>query len=397
MRVACLYIPHLYVQIEYLKKTVLKGKPVAIVAIHAERGVVLDCSEELIRRGIQPGMPTKDVYPLLGPDITPVFVGSNDYKPLQEEIISAVAGVVLRIESGKQDTLFIDISRLPCMYTSEEKLACTLVSLIADKFHLTANMGVGNSRFLAYEAALCADENVIIVPPGAEKRFLAPMSIERLPVAEDVLERLHILGVHTLGQVSAFPLSALTSQFGGMGKILWEIANGIEERSRISCAFTVNDIDQEVVCDNPIYSREQIKTALLDLLHRLCMELEDLNKTCQAIHLVFDLENKTFLERQFVFHTATACKEEILRRIAAGIEDLELGSPIRIISVRASSLQQNNGKQENLFRTGSDLSKGIKDIRGFLKSKYGAIPVVRAVENNSSSLLPDERFIFVEP
>lgn len=396
MRTACIHIPHLYLQIEYLKNPALESRPVVIIAMPEESGFVLDCSEELIQRGVKPSMLLKDVYPILCFDTIPILAQRTDYKLLYEEILSSVAGVALRIESVEPATLFIDISRLPNMYRSEEKLAYALVSLIADKFHLKAKAGVGNSRFLALEAALCARENVLVVPPGSEKQFLTPLGIERLPVADDILERLHMLGIHTLGQVGAFTLSALTSQFGSIGGVLWEIVNGIEEQGRIPCAFTINDIDQEIVCDGPVYLKEQIRTALLALLDKLCTELEDLNKSCRAIQLIFDLENKTFLERQFVFHAATACREDMLRRIMAGIEHVELASPIRIMSARAS-LESYAGKQEGLFRTRSGLSKEITNITRFLKTKYGAMPVVRAIENDSTSLLPDERFIFVEP
>jgi DNA polymerase-4 len=397
MRTACVHIPHLYLQIEYLRKPALESRPVVIVSMPDKKGYVLDCSEELIQRGVKPSMPLKDVYPLLCFETIPIFARRADYKLLHEEILSAVAGIALRIESAEPDTLFIDISRLPGMYKSEENLAYALVSLITDKFHLKANVGVGNCRLLALEAALCAKEDVLVIRPGSERQFLSPLGIDRLPLAGDILERLHMLGIHTLGQVGAFTLTALTSQFGATGRVLWEVANGIEEQDRIPCAFTVTDIDEEIVCDGPVYSREQIRTTLLDLLDVLCAELEDLKKACRAIHLVFDLENKTFLERQFVFHSATACKQNMLRRVMAGIERLELTSPIRIMSVRASSLEPSTGKQDGLFRARSGLSKEIKDISGFLKTKYGTMPVARAVKNNSNSFLPDEQFIFVEP
>jgi hypothetical protein len=127
------------------------------------------------------------------------------------------------------------------------------------------------------------------------------------------------------------------------------------------------------------------------------MDLKELNRACRAIQLVCDLENRTFFERRFTFHTATASKEEMLRRIMAGIVHIELKSPIRIMSVRASSLEEYAGRQEGLFKARSSLSNKMQDINGFLKTKYGTTPVVRVVKNDSGSLLPDRRFIFVEP
>ncbi len=396
MRVVCAHIPHFYLQATHLKDPNIGNRPVVIVGMPEQRGFVLDCSEGLLQRGVNPSMPLKDVYPLCF-DAVPILVRRTEYKILWEEILSSVAGITLRMESREPATIFLDVTRVPGMYTSEEKLAQALVSLIAGKFRLSAKVGVANSRFLANEAALCAQGDVNVVRPGTERQFLSPVSINRLPVAASIRERLNMLGIHTLGQVGAFTLSALTSQFGAAGRTLWDIANGIEEQDRIAHAFSITDIDQELICEAPVCSKDEVRAALYELLDRLSMDLEELNRACRAIQLVCDLENRTFFERRFTFHTATASKEEMLRRIMAGIERIELKSPIRIMSVRASSLEEYAGRQEGLFKTQPSLSNKMQDINGFLKTKYGTMPVVRAVKNDSGSLLPDRRFIFVEP
>jgi hypothetical protein len=87
----------------------------------------------------------------------------------------------------------------------------------------------------------------------------------------------------------------------------------------------------------------------------------------------------------------------MLRRIMAGLEGVELASPVRIMSVRAGALVNHDGRQERLFRSRPGLAKGMKDVSGFLKTKYGALPLARAVRNDSGTHLPDDRFIFVEP
>jgi DNA polymerase-4 len=369
MRVACAYIPHFYLQVEHHKDPNIGEKPVVIVGMPEERGIVLDCSKELLQRGVKPSMPLKDVYSLCF-DAVPIVVRRTEYTILWEDILSSVAGITLRIESKEPGTFYLDVTRLPGTYKSEQKLARALVSLIAEKYCLRTKVAVGNSRFLTLEAALSGPQDVLVVSSGKEKKFLSNLSIDHLPVGCAVQQKLHLLGLHSIGQVGTFTLSALTSQFGAPGKVLWEISNGIEEQDRIHPAFTITNIDQEMVCDTPVFSRDQVKSALLVLLDRLCVELEDLKKACRAITLVCDLENRTFLEQQFVFHAATASKDDMLRRIMAGLEHVELKSPIRIMSVRASSLEAYAGKQEGLFRTRSPLSEEIKNISGFLKTKY---------------------------
>ncbi|OPY78030.1 MAG: DNA polymerase IV [Syntrophorhabdus sp. PtaU1.Bin153] len=396
MRTVCVYIPHFYLQVELLKNPAIVKQPVVIIDMPEKRELILDCSEDLVQRGVKPPMSLKDASHLCF-DAAHIPARRKEYREVWDAMLSLIASITLRIEPWEPGTAFLDITRLPGMYKSEEKVARALVHLIAEKFHTKVAGAVGNSRFLALEAALCTSQDTLVVPSGGERKFLSRVAIERLPVADDVLERLALLGIHSLGQLSAFTLSALTSQFGATGKKLWEISNGIEEQDRIPCLFTVADIDEEMVCDAPICSRGQITIALLNLLEKLCRELEDIKMACRMIKLVFDLQNKTFFERHFVFHKATACKDDMMRRVMAGIDHVELTSPIRIMSVRASSLEPYTGQQEKLFKVGNNRSKAIKDIGGFLKTKYGSMPVVRVVHNDVGSLLPEERFLFVEP
>ena len=96
-------------------------------------------------------------------------------------------------------------------------------------------------------------------------------------------------------------------------------------------------------------------------------------------------------------HDPVVHKDDMLRRIMAGLEGIELASPVKIMSVRAGSLVNYYGKQEKLFRNLAVIEKSMKDIKGFLKTKYGSMPLTRVVRSDSSTFLPDDRFIFVEP
>jgi nucleotidyltransferase/DNA polymerase involved in DNA repair len=396
MRVVCVYIPHFYLQVEKLSNPGLKSNPVVVIAMPEERGFVLDCSEELIKRGVSPKMPLKEASHLCF-DAVPLFVERRDYAHIWDNMLSSIAEITLRIEAKETGTIFLDVTQLPGMYKSEEQLALALTELISDRFHLKALIGVGNSRFMACEAALSAVKNVCVVRRGTERTFLSSIGIEHLPVSKDVRERLYLLGLNHLGQIGAFTLSALTSQFGATGKTLWNIVNGIEEQDRIPCAFTIADIDESIICDEPVYSLGQIKITLLTLLEKLCLELEDLGKACRTIKLILDLQNKSFFEKQFFLSPPTAHKDDMLRRIMVGLEQVDLPSPIQIMSIRASSLVNNGGKQENLFRLQSSLPRSMADISGILRTKYGSMPVGHIVENNANTLLPDDKYVFVDP
>jgi DNA polymerase IV len=397
MRVACVSIPHFYVQTAQRDNPALEGKPLVVGGAPDEKGPVIDCSEELAERGIFPSMPLKDAY-RLSRDAVFVPLQGKRYRSLWGEILSALAGITLRVESDGPSSAFLDITRLPGgVYGSEEQLSCAAVRLIRGLFNLPAKAGVGNSRFVASEAALRASSPVLVVRPGNEKEFLSPLAIDRLPVPPEVKERLGLLGLTTLGRIQALSLPAILSQFGAPGKVLWECASGVDDPGRIPGSLAISEIEEDMVLEAAAYSKGQIREALVRLLDGLCHGLGDAGMACRAMKLALHLENRACCEKHFVFHSPETCRETMLRRIMSGLEHVELASPVRTMSLCASALSPHAGRQEGLFRMRQDITARLHDMGSFLKTKYGCMPVVRVRENDMTTLLPDERFIFVEP
>jgi len=393
MRAACVHIPHFYIQAAIQKDPQLHKKSI-IMGTPGDNGCVIDCSEELIEKGLSLSMSLKHSRRLC-PDVVSIPF-AKEYAAIWDKFLLSLTSVIMRIESDDPGMAFFDITRLPGIYKSEEQLAYAVVNLARKELQMEAHVGMGNSRFIARIAAMFASP-VFIISPGTEKKFLSSLSVEQLPVSTEIKERLNLLGLHTLKQIGPFTLPALMSQFGGTGKIIWEIVNGIEEKDRIPCAFAVTDIDQEMVCDSEVYTKEQIRATLAVLLEKLCQELEDTGMACRKLNLVFDLQNRSFLEWQYVFRLHTVCHEDMQTRIMNSLEQSLLPSPIRIMSVRASDLTPYDGRQENLFRTHSERTQSISNASSYLKTKYGYAPVVKIAEKNANTLIPDDRFIFVEP
>ena len=396
MRLICLSIPHFYVQAARHADPVLKGKPLIIGGTAEGKGRVVDCSEDLVKKGVTPSMDLKDAC-RLSDDAVLVPFRAGVYRLLWAHILSSLADVTLRMESVEPGTAFLDVTHLPGgAHENETCLSDTVLRLAGDRFCLSARVGVGSSRFTASEAALKASSGAYIIPPGDEKRFLAPLSVEQVPVSRETKERLRLLGLVALGQVQAFPLSALLSQFGAEGKVLWECACGMEDKGRIPGSFAISEIEEDEVLEAAAHSKGQLEGALADLLDRLCRDLGSAGLACRAVTLALCLQNGSCWEKHFMFHSPESCKENMGRRIMSGLERLELESPVQAVNIRATALSPYSGRQEGLFRMRRDIEERLKEMGGFLKTKYGAMPLVRVRENDVNTLLPDERFVFVE-
>ena len=137
-----------------------------------------------------------------------------------------------------------------------------------------------------------AAPHVLVIPPGGEKKFLSHLSVERLPVSSGMKERLTLLGLNTLGHIHPFSLPALLSQFGAEGKVLWELARGIENRGRIPGSLTISEIEEDMILDSPrirgIRSGRHSRTFLISFAE----ELEDAGMACRMVELTLYLRNK---------------------------------------------------------------------------------------------------------
>ena len=81
---------------------------------------------------------------------------------------------------------------------------------ILEQESLTASVGVASSKFLAKLASdLRKPDGLVQVRPGSERRFLAPLEIERLwGAGPKTLERLHRLAIRTFGDMERLALDA---------------------------------------------------------------------------------------------------------------------------------------------------------------------------------------------
>jgi protein ImuB len=100
----------------------------------------------------------------------------------------------------------------------------------------SVRLGAAPCRFAAYAAAVHARprrRGAAIVPEGAVRAFLAPLPVGLLrprPGLEEVPEMLERLGIHTLGELTALPPSAVAERFGHPGLLALDLAHGRDTR-----------------------------------------------------------------------------------------------------------------------------------------------------------------------
>src|SRR5207253_2519850 len=105
---------------------------------------------------------------------------------------------------------------------------------------LGVSLGLGTSRLVSAVATQAVkeakargrhDDDLGVVEPGSERAYLAPWPVEVLPgVGPKVAGELARLNVRRVGQLAEVPPGVLAGLFGGRGRVLRDLARGIDPR-----------------------------------------------------------------------------------------------------------------------------------------------------------------------
>jgi nucleotidyltransferase/DNA polymerase involved in DNA repair len=104
--------------------------------------------------------------------------------------------------------------------------------------HAGCALGLASTKFAAFTASLLSRDEVVYVPKGGERDFLAPFPVDILPSDEDTHRRLLAFGFRTLEGFAALPSGAVLAQFRTYGYFfLHRLALGYDERRVIPHRF----------------------------------------------------------------------------------------------------------------------------------------------------------------
>jgi DNA polymerase-4 len=221
-----------YASVEQLRRPELRGRPVIVGGGGDDdrRGVVSAASYEARRFGVHSAMPMGRARRLC-PQAVVLPVDFTAYRAASREVFAIAREITPMIEPLSLDEAYLDVTGSVLRMGEPEVIAARLRDRIAEVCRLDASCGVATCKLVAKVASdLRKPRGFVVVPPGEEAAFLAPLPLRRLPGLGPATERsLAGLGLTTLGEVAGYPLDALRRRIGEHAAIsLSERARGID-------------------------------------------------------------------------------------------------------------------------------------------------------------------------
>ena len=398
MRVACFFFPHFIVQIEVRDNDSLTGKPIIIGGLPYERKVVYDASKEALACGVRPGMLLREAYALC-PQGVFLPLDEEKYNNTFTAILTVLANYSPVVEAGTTGSAFIDLSYECPDYIGELQFVEEVRQIIEKLFQLHPLTSIAPNKFVAWAGSQIAEPGEIIVIAEREaKDFLKDLPISFLPASSRTLERLKLLGIYRMGQLASLSLAAVSLEFGGEGKRLWELSNGIDGAKLIPWCKAPT-LKEQIYFEPAAETASQVLASGDELLTKLSQQLKERWQCCLRLTISMHFSNGHIAQRTFHFKEATSSQEVMLRYLKQYLEKAKFAAPVSEMRLTLTDFCPESGKQvpipsgflDEPLKHRERLASAIS----WLRRRYGK-GVVGRVLAKPNSMLPEDSFSFTE-
>ena len=217
-------ITHLRAKVELRSRPHLKDRPAVIVDRSKGRPLVIDSFPAA--PGATVGMTLEQA---LSRHTNTVVLEADEpsYRRVFHHMLTSLQGISDRVEGPELGTAYVRLDGLEDLYVREARLVTALLHSVPEYLH--PRVGLGDGKFPAFVAARVSRTlGATMVPPDAAA-FLAPHSIDLLPLSSGVKVSMHRFGLRTMGDVASMRADLPMDQFGLAGRRAWNLARGIDD------------------------------------------------------------------------------------------------------------------------------------------------------------------------
>jgi DNA polymerase-4 len=359
-----------YASVEQRDRPELRGKAVIVGGI-GPRGVVSAASYEARPFGVHSAMPMATARRLC-PNGVFLPVRMSHYAQVSRQLREILLWFTPRVEPLSLDEAFLDVHGCEGLHGPAPEIARQVKGRIKAETGLTASVGVAPNKFLAKLASdLRKPDGMVVVPPQGVAEFLGPLPVGRLwGVGAQAEKRLHALGVRTIGQLAALPERLLIDHFGKLGRHVWQLAQGRDERLVVPDR-EAKSISTETTFSQDVADRDALRACLLDLVEHLASRLRHAGLRARTIELKIRSSDFRTRHRGQSLPQATNLTDALWH---AALDVFHNGLtkellPLRLLGVGASRLTGDAHVQGDLFdadlgKRRQALDQAVDAIRG---------------------------------
>jgi DNA polymerase-4 len=330
-----------YTSVHQRDEPELAGRPTGVAA-RSRRTSLLDASYEARGFGVQPGMPLDEALERC-PDLVVVPPQHARYREASRRVHTILRRFTSpeKIEPVGLDAAYLDVTvRTRHGTSTPEDVVRRIKYTVHSEVGLTASVGAATSKLVARAAASARrPDGLVLVPPGAEADFLAPLPVDVVPgLGPRTEERLRLIGIRTVGELATFETARLLQALGTSGAVLQRLAQG-RDRSPVEGNRPAKTISAEVTYERSEADQSRLEETLRELVDRVCERLRADGMRARTVYVKARLTDSRLITRQISRPSATDDAGLLFRSARAGLARAHLQQGVSLLGVGLSGLE----------------------------------------------------------
>jgi DNA polymerase-4 len=364
-----------FCSVEVLLNPDLEGKAFVVGGSAKGRGVVASASYEARIFGIHSAMPTAQAL-RLAPNLIVVSHRHRTYGSYSKKVMDLVRDKAPRVQQISIDEAFLDVSddRRP-----GREIAELLQDEISNRFSLPTSWGIATNKLVAKIATeVGKPKGLIVVPPGSEAAFLAPLPVRMIPgVGPKMQSRLLERGITIIGELAQIDRQSLIRMFGSYGPELAAKARGEDDRP-VQEVYDPKSMSAERTFATDIADEAQLQRILLRLSEEVGHRLRKSGLAGWTVKVKIRWPDFTTITRQMKLDQNTDDDGEIYAHASLLFHnEWRPGKPVRLLGVGVSDLDE-PVRQLTLFESNWSEHHRLKEALDDIRSRFGPDAVRRA-------------------
>jgi DNA polymerase-4 len=379
-----------FAAVEQRDRPELRGRPVIVGGGDRNaRGVVSAASYEARVFGVRSAMPLRTAGALC-PQGVFLPVDGAKYSAVSRQVMSILRGFTPLVEPISIDEAFLDVAGTEALLGSADAVARAIKAAIRREVDLSASVGVATTKLVAKVASeLRKPDGLVVVEPGTEAAFLAPLPIERLwGVGAKTRAVLTEYGVRTIGDLAALPVDILLRRFGNSGSQLAARAVGIDP-SPVGDGAATKSLSHEHTFAVDTADWEVIERTLLALSEGVAGRLRAGGVKAGTVAVRLRDSDFVTISRQRTLKEPTDMTDAIWRTAVSLVRPQVRGMRVRLLGVGASHLTDR--EQLALFGEEGGRRRRVVEASDAIRERFGARAITRARLLHSGVAAPFER------
>jgi len=363
-----------FCSVEELLDPGLRGRAFVVGGSPQGRGVVTSASYAARAFGVRSGMPMARALRLC-PDLIPVRGNHRLYGEYSDKVMTLLRGSAPLVEQISIDEAFLDVSDDP---RPSGDIAKELQIRIREQFGLPTSWGAAGNKLVAKVATEVGKPNgLVVVPPGQEASFLAPLPVEMLwGVGPKSRARLQDLEIRTIGDLAALPPAQLERLYGERGTELAARARG-QDDSPVVEGHEPRSMSSERTFAKDVDDWDTLRRHLREMSDSVGRRLRQEGMAGSTVRLKLRWPDFTTITRQSRLPQPSDVDGEIYQAAAALLRaNWKAGRKLRLLGVGVADLGPLT-RQLSLFDRSWQEDERLLQAVDMIRARYGPAALQR--------------------